>query len=105
MKLLALGLVSTVFVSLALKADASDVTFERSSLTGLKGIAVAAVVECDDNAFKQLVQQSTLQAHLELKLRQSGIRIYSSDEVEAVGRFPSLGLVVLALPDDPIEKG
>ena len=71
----------------------SDSPRQRATLAGLTGVGVV-VEDMDPAAEKDGLTESTLQIEVELKLRQAGIRVLTSDERRAAPGNPYLYLRV-----------
>jgi hypothetical protein len=77
---------------------------ERQSLVGLRGVGVQVVVQCPSEEFTRFVTEDLLKTRVELKLRQSDVKVLSEAEWAADPRMPTLDVVVLAV-DGPAETG
>lgn len=71
---------------------------ERESLRGLRGIAVTAKIQDKSEKLATYANPSQLQTRVELRLRQSGVRVLANDEMLTDARMPTLDLFVFALP-------
>ena len=88
---LAVGFVASVV--------AADTELERRTLAGLTGVEVV-VEPMDPAAEKDGLTTSTLRTDVELKLRQAGIRVLTSDERLAAPGMPYLYLRVGTIKDE-----
>jgi hypothetical protein len=74
----------TLLMALASPVSAADIQFERKTLAGLTEVGV--IVEQIDPAMEKAgLKRFLLQTDVELRLRQAGIRVLTTAELEAPG--------------------
>lgn len=79
--------------------------YERESLRGMKGVDVTARVEERTGHFAAFVAAEEVEARLEMKLRQAGVRVLTTEEGAADANQPSLDVYIHALADDISDDG
>lgn len=79
------------------RLPAQDDLENRASLRGLRGIGVQVAVS--DAASKAGYTEARLRTEVELRLRESGIRVLNRDEVLMAPGYPDLRVTVDALED------
>jgi hypothetical protein len=80
------------------RAAMADEDYARESMKGLAGVYATVTIGCRIEGFKDLVSEDQLKAKVELRLRQAAIKVYSSDEMLADARMPSLEVMIAAVP-------
>jgi hypothetical protein len=96
-------LVVTLLVGVSAGRAMADESSSRKSLAGLRGVQVTASIWCDEKPFKDLVSEEALRTKIELKLRQSGIRVLSESEAAKDLRYPTLDLGIIAVPNSTLK--
>lgn len=79
-----------VFILLFGEAYAQDIEQTRNGLRGLGGVYVMAEGPLDEEALRGGLSQDAVRAEVELKLRQAGIRVLSTEEWERAPGKPYL---------------
>lgn len=79
----------------ALATDAQDSNLDRATLVGLTGVGVRASLTSADPPLG--LTQDRLQTAVELRLRRSGVRVLSGDEILSTPGYPELEMAVVVL--------